>query len=73
MLICPLGYKYGLHRSSKNKSSWRCYSTLLKDDNKRMQCQVRVHTKIINGYEMIETVKHHDHPPQEQSNVQLEF
>lgn len=65
MLICPLGYKYGYDKTSKNGSSWRCYSTLYKDGHKRIQCTVRVHTMVINGYEMIDLVKRHKHPPPE--------
>lgn len=62
ILVCPLGYTYSLHVTSRrNGSWWRCNATVVTKDNKRKRCPLRVRTKMIEGYEMIETLKQHDH------------
>lgn len=72
--MCPLGYRYGFHHALKNGiTAWRCFSHLPKTDGKTVRCPVRLRSKMINGYEMIESIKHHEHTPQDRSNVQIEF
>lgn len=66
LLICPLGYRYGPHETLKNGKGiwWRCAKGCIIDEGDGIKrCQVRVRTKMIDGYEMIETVKLHSHPP----------
>lgn len=63
-LVCPLGYTYSLHVSSPSGTWWRCNTTSIDMVNgKPKRCQLRVRTKLINGYEMIENLKHHRHQP----------
>lgn len=47
-------------------SVWRCTSNIFnKETGKKRKCTVRVHTKVIDGYEMIRNamLTHHHDPP----------
>lgn len=63
VLMCPLGYQYSMHITSANGTWWRCNTTTRDEDGKAKRCQLRVRTKVINGYEMIEIIKQHSHQP----------
>lgn len=64
VLRCPLGYTYSMHQQTTNHGIWwRCNTTFRDGNGKPKRCQQRVRTKLINGYEMIERVKIHEHQP----------
>lgn len=64
MLQCPLGYTYTLHVTTPHHGTWwRCNTTIRDKTGKPKRCQRRVRTKVMNGYQMIEQVKFHDHHP----------
>lgn len=63
ILICPLGYKYGMHVSSYKGTWWRCNTGTRHQNGKTKRCQIRIRTRMIDGYEMIEKVKRHCHVP----------
>lgn len=60
VMTCPLGYTYTKHGTTCRGTWWRCNKS-----TKSRRCQLRVYTEMIDGYEMIETLKHHNHPPSE--------
>lgn len=69
VLRCPLGYTYSRHVNSTNGTWWRCNTTNKKTNDKSKRCQLRVRTKVIDGYEMIEMAKYHSHGPWFASNM----
>lgn len=64
ILVCPLGYTYSMHMSSNQGTWWRCNSGAISNPNgTSKRCQLRIRTQRIGGYEMIELLKLHSHPP----------
>lgn len=53
------GSNFGaIDQKSNGDAVWRCTKNYrLKQGNKRLKCNARLHTKLINGYEMIYSTK----------------